>query len=111
MAKAPKRTRRAKLLAAPFVVTAALANGCGGPAEPPERPHVNPGPPTTDPTAQPSATSGLPDAPNDGSGRVEKRADGTCVYVYPPPDTSCPPDVQCNPGPPREPMPVKCPAK
>lgn len=132
-----KRSRRRRLLAAPFVATAALTPACGGPT------YTNPGPPTLEPTATatvaepdptvaPTATAtaaptttattatvatgsptgdALPDAPNDGSGRLERRADGTCVYLYDPPPMKCPPGAMCNPGPPRAPLPVKCPAK
>ncbi|MFO0618323.1 MAG: hypothetical protein U0414_37360 [Polyangiaceae bacterium] len=113
--KTARKPLRRTLLAAPLVVTSAWSTACGGPT------HTNPGPPVTSPTPQetsgPAPTaSGSPgpgrplaEVPKDGGGHVEKRPDGTCVYVFPPPDMTCPDDMACNPGPPREPLDVRCP--
>lgn len=114
------------MFAAPIVATAVFAAGCPG------RVYRNPGPPTetppettataattapsdtaapdTAPTAAPTSDSGdLPDAPQDGGGRVVAQADGSCLYVFPEPKMSCPPAAHCNPGPPQAPLRVKCP--
>lgn len=93
-----------------------LGSACGGQV------YTNPGPPdepTTQPvdttapvdTAAPTGTGApLAEIPKDEKGRVEKQADGTCLYIFPYPEGHCPPGASCNPGPPREPLAVKCPA-
>lgn len=127
-----KRSKRTSLLAAPIVVTAMFAPACES------RIYRNPGPPkepqtpatasagSTDGDAVPTSgpiTTAVPPAsaspepepeelkpiPENGGGRVEFLKDGTCLYVYPPPQMSCPPTATCNPGPPRQPLKVKCP--
>lgn len=92
-------------------VAAASACVYSNPA-PPQDPTARPDD-TTASTASPTATSSgapLAEIPKGAEGRVEKQADGTCLYVFREPSMDCPPDVQCNPGPPREPLAVKCPA-
>jgi hypothetical protein len=114
------RSRRARTLAAPIVVTAVLAPACSGrthtnPREPEERPQPEPTE-TAVPTAQPeptatAAASGsataidlakLPVVPKDANGRFERNDDGSCTFY---PRDDCPPGATCNPGPPRQ---VRC---
>lgn len=112
-----RRIPRRRHLAAPLVITAALAASaaaCGGERvySNPERPE-DPKPVDTtapDATAAPRASSSAPlaDIPK-GNGRVAKQSDGTCLYIFPDGGDDCPPEVDCNPGPPREPLAVKCP--
>jgi hypothetical protein len=125
-----KRSKRKGLLAAPIVLTAMFTPACEGQIyrnpEPPQTPPPTataaggptapPAIPTAAPvvTAAPSASASaavaaLPPVPKDGEGTLHRSADGSCVYIYPPPDMSCPPHTFCNPGPPREPLKVKCP--
>jgi hypothetical protein len=96
-----------RMFAAPFVLTSALA-ACGGSQPAAEEPVANPPPPAQEaPPAQgptdPPASEALPDAPTGEGGKVEKRDDGTCWYIYPQP--VCPPKTLCNPPPPKQ---VKC---
>src|SRR5689334_12538457 len=118
-------SRRRRVLAAPFVLTAALSGGCyvqpdpqpqqpqpgygqqpppaqPAPTEPQPQPPVVTNPPPPPPT---EPTTARPQPPASG-GKVVTRADGTCWWQ--PDMPSCPPNVACNPPRPYE---VECPAK
>ena len=97
---------RKRVFAAPFILTSTLV-ACGPPANPSGGGHriSNPPPPDHEQPQpeQKDPEPGLPDAPTDAKGTVEKRDDGTCWFVYAAPE--CPPNTLCNPPPPKQ---VKC---
>jgi hypothetical protein len=96
---------RKRVFVAPFILTSALAACGGSSANTPPQCCVNPPPPDQQPapdTKNPPEQA-LPDAPTDAQGKVEKRDDGTCWFVYAAP--TCPPNTMCNPPPAKQ---VKC---
>ena len=115
--------RRRRVLAAPFVLTAALSGGCYVQQEPQPQPQpgygqqpppAQPEPAPTDPAQQPPpvvtnppppGVSEKPQPPTSG-GKVVTNPDGTCWWQPDMPD--CPPGVACNPPRPHE---VACPTK
>lgn len=127
--KRAKRAKRAGLLAAPIVMTAMATPACEGSAQREPRSPQDPPPTTTVAAPHPDNTvvppggppgtavppepkppeAELEPIPADGGGRVERRPNGSCLYIFPPPKTTCQPTATCNPAPPRNPIKVKCP--
>lgn len=113
-------SRRRRVLAAPFVLTAALSGGCYVQPDPQppaqghaqRQPQAEPDPSQpTDPSQPPTVVTNPPPPtpttkplPPTSGGKVVKNQDGTCWWQPEMPD--CPPGVACNPPRPHE---VECP--